>query len=387
MFNKFYLKNKIFITIIFLLKLKFSFNRIIYMCSKRHFKNFQCLDEVVKGDNKVFNLKKCASNEICQIISTEKENNKLGICTRKYVRALDQQYCRVNADCSSYLCNSKICEGFPEGRKCILNRFQCKNGLVCRSIIEINQILISTNNNNNFIITENNTNPIFNNILAEDFLICAQPLKENETCKLTSDCEINFVCSRNSNFLKKKVCTKIASQEIGTIVDDEMACKTGDMKKINIENKNETICVEREEIVYDCGENVDLDENFCVVNITIGNNTEIFNETCEISSLGAFICNDRNKTTNFENYIEDFNKKIKKLEKKIKNKEFNIEKFRFNLDDVEIARKYFEYKYWNFVYDADDCAYDYYFNLNNANFLKNNKIFLYFIFFVLLVLV
>ena len=353
--NKNYL-NIIFLTLLF----KLIYNRTIYICGRRNYKNFQCLDEVLKGDNKVVYLKKCESNEICQKISTEKKDNEMGVCTRKLSRYVDKQTCRVNSECTSYICNKKICEGFPEGRKCILNRNQCKNGLVCRNIIEINN---------------------YNLFYDEDFYICTQALKENEACQLSSDCELNYVCSRNSEYVNRKVCTKIGSQKIGTKVDDEMACKSGDMKLID----NDNICIEREEIIFDCGANINHNENSCTIRINIGNNNQylIVDETCEITSLGSFICNDGNKTINFENYVEAYNKRLKKIENKIKDKKFNIEKFRYNLDNLEVSKKYFEYKFWYLVYDADDCAYNYLFNLNQGKYLKfYYKIFL-FIFFIL----
>ena len=274
-----------------------------------------------------------------------KKRKRNGICIRKLSRYVDEHSCRVNSECTSYICDKRICKGLPEGRKCIPNRHQCKNGLVCRNIAE------TDNNNNNFV--------------KEEFYVCAQAVKENELCKSSSDCELNYVCSRNSNFNNKKVCTKIGSQKAGTKVDDEMACKSGDMKYII----NDNICIERVEIISDCGVNINLAENYCSVIVNIGyeNNYIIINETCEISSLGAYLCNDGNKTTNFEKYVEVYNKRMKKLEKKVKNKKFNIEKFRYNLDNLDVSKKYFEYKYWNLVYDADDCAYNYYLILMKEN--------------------
>ena len=224
-----------------------------------------------------------------------KKENEMGICIRKLSRYVDNHSCRVNSECTSYICDKRICKGLPEGRKCIPNRYQCKNGLVCRNIAE----------------TDNNDN---NNFVKEEFYICAQAVKENELCKSSSDCELNYVCSRNSNFNNKKVCTKIGSQKTGTKVDDEMACKSGDMKYVI----NDNICIERVEIISDCGVNINLDENYCSIIINIGNenNYMIVNETCEISSKGAYLCNDGNKTINFEKYVGIYNKRIKKLENK-----------------------------------------------------------------------
>ena len=73
MFNK----NYIFLLLINTLLLKLSYNRTIYTCALRNYKNFQCYDEVKKGDNNVIYLKKCESNEICQKISTEKKENEM----------------------------------------------------------------------------------------------------------------------------------------------------------------------------------------------------------------------------------------------------------------------------------------------------------------------
>jgi hypothetical protein len=352
--NKNYLN--IFLLLINTILLKLTYNRTIYTCGFRNYKNFQCYDEVKKGDNNVIYLKKCESNEICQKTTTEKKDNEMGICIRKLSRYVDNHSCRVNSECTSYICDKRICKGLPEGRKCLPNRYQCKNGLVCRNIAE------TDNNNNNFI--------------NEEFYICTQPVKENEPCKLSTDCELNYVCSRNSNFINRKVCTKIGSQKTGTKVDDEMACKSGDMKYVI----NDNICIEWEEIIYDCGVNINLDENYCsiIINIGNGNNYMIVNETCEISSKGAYLCNDGNKTINFEKYVGIYNKRIKKLEKKIEKKKFNIEKFRYNLDNLDVSKKYFEYKFCNLVYDADECAYNYLFNLNEGKYLKfYYKIFLF----------
>ena len=62
--NKNYLN--IFLLLINTLLLKLTYNRTIYTCGFRNYKNFQCYDEVKKGDNNVIYLKKCESNEICQ---------------------------------------------------------------------------------------------------------------------------------------------------------------------------------------------------------------------------------------------------------------------------------------------------------------------------------
>jgi hypothetical protein len=307
------------------------------MCSEDKFLDEQCLDEKILGENKFFFLRKCRLDQACQILTKSPTNNSIGICVTRRHHLYDGDNCRKNYECSSGICKNNQCEGLPLNRSCDPNRYQCKLGLIC--------ITQSTNNNK--------------------FYSCQKPIEEGKECKETNDCNLGYICSissQNSN----KTCIKMGSLEIGQKNSDAKACKTGDSYN--------NICIRRNKSTF-CNE-----DNKC--NVTIESNnvlSNIIEDECKISSKGASLCPDSLIEQSFENYTIDFFKHNDSV-----GSNFNIEKYKYTLDVKSVIEKYFLYQYWYLVIDSDECAYEYFFLLNNQKrVIFNFKIIFFFILIIL----
>ena len=324
-----------FIYFIFSFFLFPSFNQRgdIYMCSEEKFLDEQCLDERILGDNRFFFLRKCRLNQACQILTKSPINNSIGICVTRKHHLYDGDNCRKNYECSSGICKDNQCEGLSLNIKCDPNRYQCKLGLICNS-------QLSSNDNKLFT--------------------CQKPIEEGNECKETNDCNLGYICSISSKN-SVKTCIQMGSLEVGQQNSDPKACKTGDSyNNICIRRINTTVCDKN---------------NKC--NVTIESNNmldSIIEDECKFSSKGASICPNNLIEQSFENYTSDF----------FKNNDvddnFNIERYKYTLNVKSVIEKYFLYQYWYLVIDTDECAYEYFFLLNNQKrVIFNFKILFFFI--------
>ena len=324
--------SKLILFLIFQLTSKTK-EREIYLCSENSLLDSQCLDQQYLGSNLINFLTKCTEGKICQSLITSNENNKIGMCITKKRKLMHREPCRANIQCSSNYCEMKKCVGYSLNRKCDPNRYQCIKGLICSYDTNLN------------------------------YYTCQKPKNKNDNCIENYDCPLGTICSISSidNYNNKK-CIEIGSVKIGEKASLSLACESGDLYN--------GICVRKGEIISECGLNGN-EKNICDIEI-ISTGTTVKKINCLFTSLGAYICPDKSIEEKFLIYLNEYNKNVKN----IKQENFLIEKYRFTLNKFDVSKKFFEYNYWNLVYDADDCAYQYFFTVNSCDCIKFCRLFL-----------
>ena len=315
-----------------LLFLKQTFQRgPIYMCSDDKFLDNQCLDERRIASNQIYFLRKCPLNQACQILTKSETNNSIGLCVPRKHHSYEQNKCRKNYECSSGICQNNQCVGLSEGRSCDPNRYQCKFGYICRK-----------NNSESNLYT------------------CQHPIEEGKECLESNDCIISHICSKTNNNTIK-TCIRIGSLEIGSFTSHSMACQSGDSYN--------NICIRRIQTSI-CDNN-----NKCNVKIQVNQNgsEEKINENCFFSSKGAGVCPSNLIEKYFNDYIKEFYEGFKgKIIGDIEHNDFNVEKYKYTLDKERVIEAYFNYKYWYFIGDADECALQYFFLINSQKWIFFN---------------
>lgn len=306
-----------------------TLEREIYICSEKDLADFQCLDQSYLGTNIINFLTKCKRGKMCQILSTSKLNNNIGMCVSKIEKLMHSEPCRRDIQCSSNECKMKRCSGYSLNRKCDPNRFQCLKGLICS----------------------------YDNNLK--YNSCQKPKNKYDNCNNNLECPLGTICSISSiDNYKDKKCIEIASVKIGEIANDKLVCESGDLYN--------NICVRKGKIINNCGYNGN-DKDKCDIEVIYNNNNIIVEKVnCLISSLGAYYCPNNTIENNFLKYINVYKKKLNKINQD----DFLIERFRFTLNNFEVSKTFFEYNYWNLIIDADDCAYQYFFTINISRRIK-----------------
>ena len=302
------------------------------MCSEEKYFDNQCLDERKIASNQIYFLRKCPLNEACQILTKSETGNSIGLCVPRMHHLYETDKCRRNYECASGICQDNQCVGLSEGRTCDPNRYECKFGYICRK-----------------------------NSSDSTSYTCQRPIERDNICYETNDCIVEYICSLSPNNTENKTCIKIGSLDIGSYTSESMACKTGDSYNNS--------CIKRVETTI-CDNN-----NQCNVTIQTDQNgsENIITDTCLYSSKGAGICPGSLIEEYFTKYMDEFDEGFRgKIRGDIHHDEFNIEKYKYTLDKEYVIKAYFNYKYWYFIQDADDCAYQYFYLINSQKWIFFN---------------
>ena len=130
-----------------------TLEREIYICSEKDLADFQCLDQSYLGTNIINFLTKCRRGKMCQILSTSKLNNNIGMCVSKIEKLMHSEPCRRDIQCSSNECKMKRCSGYSLNRKCDPSRFNRFQRNTNRKILKIFTKIIKINPKNTIILS------------------------------------------------------------------------------------------------------------------------------------------------------------------------------------------------------------------------------------------
>jgi len=303
--------------ILILILSKYFSLKSITKCPEIPFKKDKCFDlDIIETENKFLNSKyqiqqyqKCEKGKICLIHSNK------GSCIEKPKKNLNEE-CFSNSDCKSNICKSFKCTGkklkknCKSTNECSLNLFCYKNK--CEKLNDL-----------------------------------------NEECDSNSfgNCKMGLVCHKKNYLDKNGICIKFSSLENGEETINPFACKSG-----YIGNKG--ICSN----VYMKGIHKQFYWSFCEYEEDNGFEKKNYNMECQVSSKGDI----RNP---FDNYHQNWNEfkenYLKYVFIKEKDFSFDYSHNQLYLDEEFVKRAYVKFKYYNFISDADKCAYDYIFNFDD----------------------
>ena len=354
-------------------------NIIIYQCSRYEGMPDQCLNKWVDAyGNTRMDLWHCPTNQFCQTLLTNGNENSIGVCTFYYRKLYDGDSCDYNSQCSSFQCSGGKCQGFYEGELCRPGNYQCANDLVCKleeviypygelkevyRCANLSQIYEPCKNDNEcdvkLVCSENQIYDIMNN-LNEGNISNINELREkiNET-------EYIFAKNNESN----KICVEAASFENGMPTSNAMACKSGDIISVEIfPNYTENICVSKKEIIQDCNE-----EKTCVIKIDLGKFGEIeFKQSCMFSVRGNLFCPLEQREVAWKNYLSTYNHYYKALSMNTtdRNKDVRIPAYKNTFNLLELSQSFWYYTEWQNSIEADSCTREFFFLRSKGNLLS-----------------
>jgi len=311
-----------------------------------------CLIKDINND--ITYVSKCKKGKIC-ISSEELKNTRsitknnlflneisklnLGQCVPFIMPLFVGDSCAVNEECASKNCDGGKCE-VP--KDFCYNHLQCDYGEYCE---------LKKNEN------------------EDGDHKCHKFKKEGQNCFEDAECGRFMICDYNEKILRN-VCQKIGSVSIGSLVNNEMSCKTGYINK----NKNSLYCKEITE-----NEVCKLDPSTSTYSAKIKlDDEDSESEPCSKNDLDGFYYteNSRNKIEAFY----DYKSKLDELYDEMEDDEimWNWNDNRYHGDNKELKTKYFFYKhpfyYGKYQKDDDemDCVIDF-LKQRELNG-KNNKI-------------
>ena len=333
----------------------------LYFCSEDKLKNKKCListNDTLEEFNYTIKescfLLNCPKNEKCIKIP----NENYGICTKKNIENLyEGNKCNTNNECASKICKNNKCIGKENGKECKSN-LECKSQSSCLiKDIKLNKGTCETLVN-----------------LGEDcFFLSNNPYQSN--------CKFNLICADTTE-----------NQSLGELNFSEKIIQKGkciQMGKINNGKKsnNKLACyggmLYNESGIFVCGEYINKDNycnrNYKVCNSSIKTNFESENEVdCLITSLSHFVCPNSEISRNFRNYVMKRNEIIQ-----MDNDNFFVTKYRESLNRLDIAKLFVQYEFYGFIYDSENCVFNYLLDLNYSFCLKVNFVYLMIIFIIL----
>ena len=367
---------KLIIFIFFLFFLK-TISITVYHCSNMDLQNDQCMLNYTdkNGDTHIL-LKICPDNKICQ----PSKDYSMGFCVFNVRQLTPRSKCFYTAQCSTRICD-EVCLGYGEDKYCNPEKMECDNNMTCRKTFEDNRYVYK----------------------------CLNISGEGEKCDNSNECGLNLVCGYNKNIIsiipyldikkinlkdiknyfnsseylnltQNKFCIKRASLKNGTITNEEMACKSGQLIPIELYNGEiGYICGSKNKIIKDC------DKNYkCTIEVDIGLSEKIeLEQDCLFSNIGNLICPLNQKENAWKNYLNVYNNIYsKEIEKKI-----HIPYDKYTLQDGKVVEAYWEYFDWIHSIEGDECSKNYFFIKNKSQMFSYNLYYLLGIIFLFILLI
>ena len=344
----------------------------IYECSKIELISEQCmLNWTDKNGNTHISLKTCPNTKICKT----NRDKSMGFCIDNLKTVFAGEQCNYISECITNILDSNhYCIGIGEHLYCNPKKKDCNPKLSCR-------------------LTERNKEIAYR---------CANLSKINETCEINDHCELRLVCAKNKNISElnittnesyinisdipnyidkddylnltyNKTCINRASLKNGELVDEAMACESGELIKINIFNDTEElICGSKEKIIKDC----DLNKK-CILQVDIGIFGKIpMEQECIFTALGNLVCPLNEKEKAWKKYLEKYEEILIKDEiieeeksedsKKEISYKVHIPYYKDTLKNSELSEYFWKYNDWIHNIDADECVKQYFF-VNNKS--------------------
>ena len=320
--------------LISLLIISISGRSEIYMCHDDPFIDEQCLKAESIGGNNFVWLRKCKGSKVC--VRLPYYGGITGSCIIKVRSHYDGESCANGNKCTSGVCDGTKCIGKEKGVQCEPGLGQCAKGLLCRTTHSR-----ITNSNNEFTgYTQSNV------------FTCQDPIAPGALCtNLGSSsfddddyflgeskyidpgfnvCTLGYTCSKakdTDGSMYTGRCIKIGSLKTGLSTDNPLACETGLS-----------------------------DSNVCVEKLT---------SPTRYTSLGDTFSNYANATRHFQSWLE-----ASTYDDDTEDEDAIYEAYRYTRNKKKINELWFRYIQANYVDDADECAYDYFWKQSSSNYIQ-----------------
>ena len=367
------------ITIISLFYLKTN-SITIYQCANFDLLPQQCmLNWTDKNGNTHISLKTCSNTQICK----SNKDYSMGFCMDNLKNVLPGESCNFKPECITNLCYESVCLGYVEHDYCNPKKKDCNPNLSCRLNYENRELAYRCANLSDI------EEPCENNDHCELGLVCSlnKNLSELNLTSNSKNVFINEIKNYTSiieylNITNNKTCIRRASLKNGEISDEAMACKSGELIKVEIfPGVEELICGSKTKIIRDC----DLTYK-CMVEVDLGNFGKLkIEEECITSALGHLVCPLKEKEKAWKEYLDIYDKYIRKEDifQKRKSHKIHIPYDKNTLKSTEISEYFWKYNEWFNNIEADECVKQYFF-VNSKSYKINISKFLYFIFIIIL---
>ena len=322
--------------LISLLIISISGRRPIYMCHDDPFIDEQCLKAESIGGNDFVWLRKCKGSKVC--VRLPYYGGITGSCVIKVRSHYDGESCANGNKCTSGICDGTKCIGKEKGVQCEPGLGQCAKGLLCR------RELIS-----------HATNRVVTSHSVSDVFTCQDPIAPGAVCSNLGSSSFDGDYLLDSKYLDPgyNVCTlgytcSITTDTIGALFAG-VCVKIGSIKVPDTPDPSFQLSINP--LACETG----LADSECVTKLSDGLAT----------SLGDTFTNYANATRHFHSWLE-----ASTYDDDTEDEDAIYEAYRYTRNKKKINELWFRYIQANYVDDADECAYDYFWKQSSSNYIQ-----------------